>query len=252
MAVDWLRSCYSSKFYYSSSPPLSLVGKYSFAAPDAEMLPSPNPYASSIWLKEYEVGQGLGDSLEDFTWVAGSPLDPGIKNKSKEVLPLLAGCGTPYDVSYPMAGAVSDGVPTACWRVPPGRHGSYSYRVFVPYLRYDDGSGPRDFSGDFLLAWDTGIGWNSSGYLGSEGAAMLAYGSYPDGSGWELSLSLHPSLLGRIVNWIFLLREQQEDFTVEVFPDFNPGVTILAMEPVQVAYVHVPDGWPVDPADIYP
>ncbi len=253
MAVDWLRSCYSSIFKYSVDPPLTLVGKYSFASPNAEMLPSPNPYASSTWLKEWEVSDGLGDSLEDSSWSNGVPLDPGIKDTSKEVLVLRTDCGSPYDNAYVMSGLVSDGVPSACWRVPPERHGPFTYRLLVPRLVYDAGSGPVTFSCDLLLSWGVGFGFEWLALDGDVIVALFPLAVYPGGNNFFLELVMGGGADPPICGWVSLLGTDQGNTIITLLPEsFVAGLTVLEMDPVSLLFVSAPDDSFANPADIFP
>jgi pimeloyl-ACP methyl ester carboxylesterase len=74
MAVDWLRSCYSSRWYlFKDAPLLSTAGRYYFSPPRAPFFPARHNLGSRNWNdKNWECVQALGEDL-----VAARDWNPG-------------------------------------------------------------------------------------------------------------------------------------------------------------------------------
>jgi len=253
MAVDWLRSCYSSNFYYSSNPPLSLVGKYSFAREDAEMLPSPNPYASSVWLKRWEASEGLGDSLEEFQWSDGEPLSEDVKRRAIEVLPLRTGCESLIGKALPMSGNVTDDLPTLCWKSVP-RHGPYSYLVAIPGITFDDGTGPQTISNSFILRYSGNETWYSYAPQEAPQATLYSEEGYPDTPMVSLLVYLaNGSSVPMFAEWLLPVQMPRENFILARPPDsVFPYGSVVSNLPITVMFVAAPNDSYANPLDIFP
>ena len=127
--VDFLRTTYSSRFYYSRNPDQYIVGRYHYASEAAEFLQQPSLYGSAVWLDPWEVQNGLGDSLEDYERVEGLPLSTDVLSTAKTVLPLRRDCPGPRATEMSMSSEVYKGLPTKCWRVVDPAPPSPRYRV---------------------------------------------------------------------------------------------------------------------------
>jgi len=127
--VDFLRTTYSSRFYYSRNPDQYIVASYRYASEDAEFLQLPGFYGSGVWLDPWDVQMGLGDSLEDYERVAGEPLDANVLSTKKSVLPLRTNCPGSRETAMAMTAEIFKGLPAVCWRVKDLPPPSMRYRV---------------------------------------------------------------------------------------------------------------------------
>jgi len=185
--VDYLRTTYDSRFYYSRNPDQYIVGRYSYAASDAQFLELGSIYGSHVWLDEWEQDVGLGDTSEDFTRNDGTPLSSDIFYKKTEVYPLRTGCVSDSPLALTMSDQVLDGVPTKCWKRTGPRLGAYTYRVTVPPISYSSSFGSGVFGGTFLLKWHDPY-WYSDDYLGLNGILIYPWDAYPIGGSWYVEI----------------------------------------------------------------
>jgi len=250
--VDFLRTTYKSKFFYGRNPDENLVGRYCYAAEDAEVLLQSSFYRSGIWLDPWELIDGLGDSLEDYERVEGIPLSDDIVNTNRIVLPLQSGCPSLGDTTMTMSEEIQSGVPTKCWKKDAIRRGHWSYRVNIVGFSANDGTTTYSYSGESLLLWDGG----SSTWFPVSGPSvpfLESVGEYPEGSGFELS-AFNP--FGNVPSEIFtavLSLGQQRSFTTLTAPWVLPiGWSLVDAGEVIVTYERVGDDDPVNPADEYP
>jgi len=157
--VDFLRTTYKSKFYYSRDPDQSIVGTYLYASESAQFLEQPSFYGAAIWLDPWEAGRGLGDSLEDYERVEGEPVSDDVFDAKKEVYPLRSGCPEPRSTSLTMSGPVYMDLPTKCWRrsspLPPADRYRVTFTNVVDTSRPDlpTRSFTLDVDKDLILIW---------------------------------------------------------------------------------------------------
>jgi len=228
------------------------VGEYSYASPDAEVLALSSFYGAGIWLDPWEVEFGIGDSLEEFTRVEGSPLDSGILSKKRDVYPLRTGCPDRGATSLDMLGEITDGLPTKCWRDPPSRHGPYTYRVNCPRLVYDAGGGPVETSMEFILKWDSVDSWVGSVFPDPFNLALQLLGAYPDGMGWKLYAQFPTGGPVALFSWVLTLGTYRNNFTVDLAPSFQVNAAFVGMDPIEVFFEPAPDDSYANPVDIFP
>jgi len=72
MIVDYLRSCYSSKFLINATTGQTVIGRFYRPPKGAKLYTEPTIFRAGTWLDLWEQTDEPGDTLEDFTYDNGS------------------------------------------------------------------------------------------------------------------------------------------------------------------------------------
>ena len=250
--MDFLRTCYSSRFYYSRNPDRYVVGQYHYAADDAEVLTNSFFYRSGIWLDPWELGDGLGDSMEDYAEYPGEPLPANVLNKRRDVIPLQTSCD-PVDGALLIGGPVTNGIPDVCWRTVPPPASKHSYATAIDHLRISDGARTYVINISAIT-----LKWSFSGYWYYRDASgirlkLVPESGYPAGSGMSLYASFFDSAGARQeVSWLLPLGSQQGFWGTFSPPVLPAGYIFESMVDALQAFVPVVSSWPVNPLDTIP
>jgi len=250
--VDFLRTTYKSKFYYSRDPDQYIVGMYSYASDKAEFLQTSSFYGAGVWLDEWEAGRGLGDSLEDYKRVPGIPISAKVFSTAKTVLPLRTECPQLRDTALSTSSLVYRGLPKKCWKTIPDLHGPYSYRVVIAGLAITNGALTLTFDYDFVLMWRDNGEWVEN-FVPVDLVTLVPTEEYPEGDDLVLNVwfdSGGPDLVP--VTWLLPEGSQQGDWEATSDPVLPSGWTLVTRGTETSTFVSVDEGWPVNPNDIFP
>lgn len=72
MTVDFLRSCYRSRFTIDETNGLNLIGRFYRPPERTPIYSEPTIFRSAIWLDEWDRSEGNGDTLEDYSYDNGA------------------------------------------------------------------------------------------------------------------------------------------------------------------------------------
>jgi hypothetical protein len=209
-------------------------------------------YGSAVWLDPWDVGIGLGDSLEDYRRVEGLPLSNKVFNTRKEVYPLRLDCPGPHATEIAMSNLVYRGLPKKCWVAIPDLHGSYSYHVVVAGLVITNGTLTLSFDLDYVLMWrDSDEVWVEN-FVPVDLITLVPLGDYPEGTGLELNTWFDDGSDFMSARWLLPEGSQQSDWVASGPPTLPLGWTIVDPGSASSTFVSVATGWSVNPNDIFP
>ena len=250
--MDFLRTTYKSKFYYGSRPDNFVVGRFAYAADDAQVLLQSEFYRSGVWLDSWELHAGIGDSLEGYQRVAGVPVSQNVFKTLKTVNPLRTGCTQFAGEAMPVSTDVYGGMPRKCWSSVPDFTGPHSYLVTVVVFQVTNGA--RLFTLDFSGV----VSWNDLGFweyrIGIQAVVRIVpRGGYPGGEGLEITAyEVVGPVATTIATWVLSLGSQQASTDPLPLPNVPVGWTIISPGTASNNFVDVDKDWSVNPADDFP
>lgn len=252
LVVDMIRTTYESRFYYSRSPDNFILGRYSYATDASEYLERPSYLGAGVWLDPWELTEGIGDSMEDYSEVPGEPLPATVFAKRRQVLPLREDC-EPVAGALGMTSDVVNGVPVVCYSEPPVPTVRHTYAAFVDSLFITDGVDTY-----FIDVPGQTLKWSFSGYWYARDSSgirlrLVPEPGYPTGSGMTLWVPFVDSA-GRPqeVAWILPMGTQQVGWSLFGSPVMPIGYTFVSLIQTAGQFNPATANWPVNPSDIIP
>lgn len=251
-AVDYLRSCYRSRFVYGPQSTQWLEAAYYWVSDETPMVPGRNIYSSPTWLPREEQDPVRGMQNKFMRWTNGSPPNQEVYDDPR-IVAGLKDCSLESDGSYKMSPDVNGSYPSCCAQtsLPPEepRYGPYSYNVEIIDLVVEGGLPTSRY---FSLDWYEDH-WADTSFEPVIRCRLEALEEYPDGQGFRLTWTEpYSDPPGFQCTWILLLGKFQGDTTFQIWPDVQPPYVLESFGHGRIMFVPREFPYQANPADVFP
>lgn len=230
--VDFLRSCYSGRFYYGPGDDDFIIGRYFFAAEDAEVIHGTNYFSSPTWLDDDDKYYPRKyQTLEELAYYSGEQPDGEAFKTNAKVLPLKRNCDETFPLS--MDSTVVGSQLSRCWAIPPViREGNWSYNINAGETVVGTPLGDVTVLRENLLFWN-GVEWQGPNTNPDSTELLIPLEPYPGGQGWEMRIRLFffPGPVEIELSWVLPLGVFQDSTYSPPFPTVNSPNTIVSFSP---------------------